>query len=206
MADTKISALTAATVPLAGTEVLPIVQSGTTKKVAVSDLTAGRAVASAGGTFTDNLVQGVAAKGVNFTANTPAAGMSTQLLSWFEEGSWTPVTRTAGGTYTVQTGRYVRVGKLVTCFAYVAWSAHTGVGSPLEIEGLPFQSSATGLYPPGIINGTLTLNVNESFNSYILTNVSYFKILRHNNITGADAGYTIPAVAGITLQFSYIAA
>jgi hypothetical protein len=44
MADTKISALTAATVPLAGTEVLPIVQSGTTKKVPVSDLTAGRAV------------------------------------------------------------------------------------------------------------------------------------------------------------------
>jgi uncharacterized protein YqfA (UPF0365 family) len=47
MADTKISALTAATTPLAGTEVLPIVQSGVTKKVAVSDLTAGRAVSMA---------------------------------------------------------------------------------------------------------------------------------------------------------------
>ena len=46
MADTKISALTAATTPLAGTEVLPIVQSGTTKKVSVSDLTAGRATAT----------------------------------------------------------------------------------------------------------------------------------------------------------------
>jgi len=44
MADTKISALTAATTPLAGTEVLPIVQSGTTKKVSVADLTAGRAI------------------------------------------------------------------------------------------------------------------------------------------------------------------
>jgi hypothetical protein len=39
MADTKISALTAATTPLAGTEVLPIVQSGTTVKVATNDLT-----------------------------------------------------------------------------------------------------------------------------------------------------------------------
>jgi len=38
MADTKISALTAATTPLAGTEVLPIVQSGTTVKVANNDL------------------------------------------------------------------------------------------------------------------------------------------------------------------------
>lgn len=46
MADKKISALTAATTPLAGTEVLPIVQSGSTVKVAVSDLTAGRAISA----------------------------------------------------------------------------------------------------------------------------------------------------------------
>ena len=46
MADKKISALTAASTPLAGTEVLPIVQSGATVKVAVSDLTAGRAMAA----------------------------------------------------------------------------------------------------------------------------------------------------------------
>jgi hypothetical protein len=39
MADKKISALSASTLPLAGTEVLPIVQSGETKKVASNDLT-----------------------------------------------------------------------------------------------------------------------------------------------------------------------
>jgi hypothetical protein len=39
VADKKISALTAATTPLAGTEVLPIVQSSATVKVAVDDLT-----------------------------------------------------------------------------------------------------------------------------------------------------------------------
>lgn len=44
MADKKISALTGASTPLAGTEVLPIVQSGSTVKVAVSDLTLGRSV------------------------------------------------------------------------------------------------------------------------------------------------------------------
>jgi hypothetical protein len=38
MADLKISQLTAATVPLNGTETLPLVQSGTTKKVAVSEV------------------------------------------------------------------------------------------------------------------------------------------------------------------------
>ena len=44
MADVKISGLPASTVPLAGTEVLPIVQGGTTKQVSVNNLTAGKAI------------------------------------------------------------------------------------------------------------------------------------------------------------------
>jgi hypothetical protein len=44
MPNSKISALTSATTPLAGTEVLPIVQSSTTTQVTVANLTAGRAV------------------------------------------------------------------------------------------------------------------------------------------------------------------
>ena len=46
MADSKISALPASTTPLAGTEVLPVVQSSTTKQVSVANLTAGRAVSA----------------------------------------------------------------------------------------------------------------------------------------------------------------
>ena len=38
MADVKISALPAATTPLAGTEPVPLVQSGATKKATVNDL------------------------------------------------------------------------------------------------------------------------------------------------------------------------
>lgn len=55
MADVKISALPAATTPLVGTEVLPIVQSSTTKKVAISDLTAGRVVSASSLTLTTPL-------------------------------------------------------------------------------------------------------------------------------------------------------
>lgn len=60
MADKKISALTSASVPLAGSEVLPIVQGGSTVKVSVANLTVGRDVVnktssvssgSIGGTF-----------------------------------------------------------------------------------------------------------------------------------------------------------
>jgi hypothetical protein len=48
MADVKISGLPASTTPLAGTEVLPIVQSGTTKQVSVANLTAGRPISTTG--------------------------------------------------------------------------------------------------------------------------------------------------------------
>jgi hypothetical protein len=46
MADKKISALTSASTPLAGTEVLPLVQSSTTVKVSAANITAGRAVST----------------------------------------------------------------------------------------------------------------------------------------------------------------
>jgi len=52
MADTKISALPASTTPLAGTEVLPIVQSSSTKQVSVANLTAGRTFDALGMTLT----------------------------------------------------------------------------------------------------------------------------------------------------------
>jgi hypothetical protein len=52
MADVKISALPLATTPLAGTEVLPIVQSATTDQVTVANLTAGRAVSASSLTLT----------------------------------------------------------------------------------------------------------------------------------------------------------
>ena len=55
MADTKISALPASTTPLAGTEVLPIVQSSSTVQVSVANLTAGRAVATGALTVTGTL-------------------------------------------------------------------------------------------------------------------------------------------------------
>lgn len=146
MADLKISQLTGASTPLAGTEVLPIVQSGSTKKVSVADLTAGRAVASAGGTFSDNFVQGTAGKGINFTANTNAAGMTSELLNWYEEGTWTPTMTSAAGTTTVNasSARYTRVGDHVFVVFQINYSTDASVGtSDFTIGGLPFTSRGT---------------------------------------------------------------
>ena len=58
MADKKISALPVATTPLAGTEVLPIVQGGTTDQVSVANLTTGRAVSSLSVTTTQDVTTG----------------------------------------------------------------------------------------------------------------------------------------------------
>lgn len=145
MADKKISALTGATTPLAGTEVIPIVQGGVTLKVAVSDLTLGRAVNTGGGTFTNNLVQGTAAKGINFTANTPAAGMTSQLLNWYEEGTWTPTDISGAGLSLTNIGSvYTRIGRQVTCFSWVTFPATTNT-SGAAIAGLPFSASSTSV-------------------------------------------------------------
>jgi hypothetical protein len=51
MADKTISALTGASTPLAGTEVLPIVQGGSTVKVSIANVTAGRAMSALSGSF-----------------------------------------------------------------------------------------------------------------------------------------------------------
>jgi hypothetical protein len=215
MADKKISALISASTPLAGTEVLPIVQSGATVKVAVSDLTAGRSVnvsnltanggnlvattggyvasdtyynygsalkISAGGSLpiyfqinnvtkvtlsttggfsigdaTDpgagnlrmaigNIISATAGKGINFTANTPAAGMTSQLLNWYEEGTWTPVntgfTIVSGSLTAV--GTYTRIGNQVTVIWRQTGGSVTTVAGSSRISGLPFVSGSFG--------------------------------------------------------------
>jgi hypothetical protein len=74
MANVKISGLTASTTPLAGTEVLPIVQSSATKQVSVANLTAGRSVSATsfeptGSTVPANGVYLPAANAVGISTN-----------------------------------------------------------------------------------------------------------------------------------------
>lgn len=69
MADVKISALPAATTPLGGTELVPIVQGGVTTRVSVDNLTAGRTVEAST----------VEASTVNVTANTGAGTSAVRI-------------------------------------------------------------------------------------------------------------------------------
>ena len=104
MADLKISQLPAATVPLAGTEVLPIVQLGTTKQVAVNDLTAGKAVSASSVTATT--VTATTANATTFDTNVAAAGVTLAGTTLAADGTDTniSVTITPKGTGVVTTG------------------------------------------------------------------------------------------------------
>jgi hypothetical protein len=143
MADKKISALTASSTPLAGTEVLPIVQSGATVKVAVSDLTAGRAISATQLTLTTGNVIVASGQGIDFSA-TPGTGTS-ELLADYEEGTWTPVLTAFSGSITSYTsaGTYTKVGRQVTVSCiFTITNNGTGAGL-LIITGLPFTPDET---------------------------------------------------------------
>jgi hypothetical protein len=74
MADAKISALPAASTPVAGTEVLPIVQSSTTVKLAISSLSPGL------GPLSTNTVDGTNLVGfMNIPFNSQSAAYTTVL-------------------------------------------------------------------------------------------------------------------------------
>jgi hypothetical protein len=191
MADKKISQLSAASTPLAGTEVLPIVQSSTTVKVATDDLTvknirsnattgilqvAGPAAAAtrtmtvpdanftvartdAAQAFTGdqtlstgNVVVGTAGKGVDFSINTHAAGMTSELLNDYEEGTWTP-NQGAGlvvnGTFS-SNGTYTKVGRLVSIHGQISATVDLTASGAL-CSNLPYApaSNSTGTYLTG---------------------------------------------------------
>jgi hypothetical protein len=103
MADLKISQLPAASVPLAGTEVLPIVQSGSTVQVSVNNLTAGKAVSAT--SLTATTVTATTVNGTTFDTNVAAAGVTLAGTTLAADGTDTNIslTLTPKGTGIVTT-------------------------------------------------------------------------------------------------------
>jgi hypothetical protein len=139
---------------------------------------------------TGNITQGTAAKGVNFTANTPAAGMTSQLLNWYEEGTWTPTDVSGAGlVITVNYCSYVRIGKQVTINAFLTFPA-TANASNINIGGLPFSVAANN-YAPGCMStnsgiSTVALFAATTKTFYVIdpTNTGIYRV--NANLTGAN--------------------
>jgi len=62
-----------------------------------------------------NLVIGTSGKGIDFSADSSAAGMTSELLDDYEEGTWTPAFISSGGSALAQTstGTYTKIGNVV---------------------------------------------------------------------------------------------
>jgi hypothetical protein len=154
MADAKISALTGATTPLAGTEEVPVVQGGATRKVSIANLTTGRALSATELTLTTGNLIVSNGKGIDFSA-TPGTGTS-ELLADYEEGTWIPqytnsTPPTTPYTMTITSATYTKIGRLVTAVAFISTSNvnTAGASGTLRISGLPFTSAAHGVVSIG---------------------------------------------------------
>lgn len=208
MADLKISQLTGATTPLAGTEVVPLVQSGATRKVAVSDLTAGRAISATQLTLTtENLIIGTSGKGIDFSA-TAGTGTS-ELLNDYEEGTHTAtITPGTSGTVTLtdQTLTYVKVGALVTVTGYISVATAVAALGYFSIS-LPFAIASTGnstrSAPVIVPDAAVSTNINN-FVGIAIQGASAVRIYLGNATSlSAASAQQLLAGGGMHLSFTY---
>jgi hypothetical protein len=77
---------------------------------------------------------------------TQNASANANTLDDYEEGTFTPridgTSTTGSGTYSVQTGKYTKIGNVVNFSLAVTWSAHTGTGNMI-VANLPFSAASS---------------------------------------------------------------
>jgi hypothetical protein len=122
-----------------------------------------------------NLVFGTAAKGIDFSINSNAAGATSELLNDYETGTWTPTIGGTGSnptaTYSTQVGNYTKIGNMVYFVARIGLATYSGGSGTILIRGLPF-----------VIGGAN----------------NQFTIMTHFSQADLDAGYTTMAFRGLS--------
>lgn len=101
-------------------------------------------------TFNEDIVM-ANGKGISFAATGQAAGMTSETLTDYEEGTWTPSYTTNGNpfgsvAYTAnRVGIYTKVGRLVTASFGIETSSVTlgSASANVLISGLPFAVGST---------------------------------------------------------------
>ena len=117
--------------------------------------------------------------GITFPA-TQVAATDANTLDDYEEGSWTPTIEFGGAsvgiTYSVQLGRYTKIGNTVTIWFDVRLSAKGSSTGNVTISGLPFvtnsNSRATGIGDPidamtGLVAGGAIILLPPATTSFI---------------------------------------
>jgi hypothetical protein len=149
----------------------------------------------------DNVVIGTSGKGIDFSANTSAAGMTSEVLTWYEEGTFTPAFTTTGTDFTSvgysqQLGKYTRIGNCVYIVVQLSVNALTA-GSPtgdLVVSGYPFTINAS--YTPVLsigLAGAYTVNIPSMAQARANNTMSrlYYRTL-------ANGGFTVMSPTELT--------
>ena len=138
-----------------------------------------------------NAVIGTAGKGIDFSANTNAAGMTSELLDWYEEGTWTPTITAGSGAITAYTsaGYYTRIGRQVFLSGVISISNNGTGGTSVDISNLPY--AITG----GVAGGMARENqVNGAMSSITAAGPNTLIMFKYDN--------TYPGGTGTAFQFT----
>lgn len=95
-----------------------------------------------------NFVVGTSGKGVDFSIDPNAAGMTSEILDDYEEGTFTASLTIGVQTFTDTLAKYVKVGRLVHIQLALAWTDDTSTeGAWSDITGIPFTASGNATMP-----------------------------------------------------------
>jgi hypothetical protein len=150
---------------------------------------------------TGNLVIGTAGKGIDFSGNSNASGMTSELLDDYEEGTWTPtigVGSYAPGTWTSAAGWYTKIGDMVTVWFSITGSGmyFSNVAGYRQITNLPYAATQP--------SGSKTYAGSWSGNSVAFS--SGGTVYLNNTIMylhAANANANTSGVSGIGVSISY---
>ena len=98
-------------------------------------------------------------------------------LDDYEEGSWTPVTKSDSTTITttVNYAKYVKIGGLVYVTAFVSRADGASLSGNIQIQGLPFQVAANSAQVSGSIWFDRTDSSDKVATNYFVGGTSYFQ-------------------------------
>jgi hypothetical protein len=140
---------------------------------------------------TGNLVIGTAGKGIDFSADGQAAGMTSELLDDYEEGTWTPTDGSGAGLTFTDTSNncfYTKIGNVVTACFNVTYPS-TADGSFARIAGLPFTSKATtgnpqgGFFSEQTFSAGATISISANASSFIVLTSGTVSIATNANLS-----------------------
>ena len=122
---------------------------------------------------TGNVVMATSGKGIDFSATSEGSGtMTSELFNDYEEGTW--VGTLTGGTTdpttpVTATGRYTKIGRLVTVSINYENVSTAGASGNIGISGLPFANNAsvqsigpTSIYQAGTFTGSPFVRVDTA--------------------------------------------